>query len=322
MIQPEDDAEPHLEKAIETANVPRDWLRKPFTRRQFFALCGLGGAGAAVGGAWSASLYSSSFFDKLQVTEYNFQSPHWPKNYPPLTIAFLTDLHVGCQSVGFDELRKIVDQVNAMNCDIILLGGDYLTSKDIKPWQPYYDPEPIAAVLAPLDAPLGVFSVLGNHDWYNDGPGVWKALQRQGIQVLENKPVFIPYGRGGFWVVGLADHLTRVPQYKKTMRRAYGGHPKIVLSHDPITFEDMPDNAMLQLSGHTHGGQVTVPFIGPMVSPTPGTPMDWFYGMVEKEGRHMIVSSGVGTSRLPIKNTPCEVVKITITALEEAPQKG
>jgi predicted MPP superfamily phosphohydrolase len=142
---------------------------------------------------------------------------------------------------------------------------------------------------------------------------MWKALQAQGIQVLENKPVFVPYGKGGFWIVGLADYLTRTPRYQKTVSRAYGPHPKIVLSHDPYTFYDMPEHALLQLSGHTHGGQVRVPGIGPVVTPTPGTPLSWFYGMVEKEDRHMIVSSGVGTSRLPIKNTPCEVVKVTIT---------
>lgn len=299
-----------------SSRAPRDWLRKPFTRRQLLTLLGVGGAGAAIGGGWTVSLYTSSFFDKLTVTEYDFKTPKWPANYPKLTITFLTDLHVGCLSVGFDDLQKIVEQVNALDSDIILLGGDYLTNRIEKPWQPYVEPEPIAEILAPLQARLGVFSVLGNHDWYSDGPRMWKALQKEGIQVLENKPVFIPYGRGGFWLIGLADHLTRTPLYQKSVSRAYGPHPKLVLSHDPITFEEMPEQVLLQLSGHTHGGQVRVPGIGPVVSPTPGTPLDWFYGMVEKENKHMIVSSGVGTSRLPIKNTPCEVVKVTISASE------
>jgi predicted MPP superfamily phosphohydrolase len=312
--------EPFINPSL-TIRRKADWLRRPFTRRQFMTLAGVGGVAATVGASWSVNLYTSSFFDKLSIKEYHFQSPQWPKDYPDLTIAFLTDLHVGCQSVGFPELKKIVEQVNAMNCDLILLGGDYLTAKEAKPWQPYIPPEPIASTLAPLTAKLGVFSVLGNHDWYNDGPGIWRALQQQGIQVLENKPVFVPYGRGGFWIVGLADYLTRTPMYHKTMARAYGPHPKIVLSHDPYTFYDMPSAAMIQLSGHTHGGQVRIPGLGPLVTPTPGTPLDWFYGMVEEDGNHMIVSSGVGTSRLPIKNTPCEVVKLTITSLEEKPDK-
>lgn len=141
-----------------------------------------------------------------------------------------------------------------------------------------------------------------------------RALAENGIKVMENSVVFVPFGQDGFWIVGLADHLTRKPDYKGAMAQATGTQPKIVLSHDPITYREITDEAMLQLSGHTHGVQVSLPLIGPVVSPTPGTPFHWFYGLVEEKAAPMIVSSGVGTSILPLKNTPCEVVRVMVSA--------
>lgn len=287
--------------------------RHPVTRRQVL----LGGAllGVGFGSGFTVQAYRSSFFDKLVVTDYAVTLPQWPEHYQDVTIAFLSDLHVGCLSVGLDELRSIVEQVNALESDIILLGGDYLTHHQTKAWQPYIEPGPIAALLAPLRARLGVYSVLGNHDWYSDGPGMWRALEDNGIPVLENESVFIRHAdQQGFWLAGLADYLTRKPDYAAALRETDDTHPVIALSHDPMTFAQMPGHVALQLSGHTHGGQVRLPLVGAVISPTPGIPREWFYGHVQEEQRQMIVSSGVGTSRLPFKNTPCEVVRVTISA--------
>lgn len=270
----------------------------------------------AVGGAWTIGLYQSAFFDKLTVKKYHLKTPKWPSDFPPLKITFLTDLHVGCRSVGEKELEKIVTQVNALDSDIILLGGDYLTSTIKRFYRNYVLPQPIAETLKPLKAPLGVYSILGNHDWACDGDAMWQALDRIGIKMLENESVFIPFGKDGFWLIGLADYLSRLPDYKKAVAKISDNKPQIVLSHDPITFADLPEKPVIQLSGHTHGGQVLLPFIGSVVNPTPGSPLRWNYGLIEEKGRTMIVSSGVGTSILPIKNTPCEVVCLTISSLE------
>jgi predicted MPP superfamily phosphohydrolase len=275
----------------------------------------IGGAGAATVGTWTASLYAGAFFSKLSIKSYKLQSPQWPKDYKPLKIAFLTDLHVGCQSVDLHVLEKIVGQVNALGAEIILLGGDFLTYNKVRRWSNYVAPALIAEVLKPLDAPLGVYSVLGNHDWYSDGFGMWRALEKTAkIRVMENHALYIPFHDDGFWLLGLADYLTRNADYAGTLQKAKGAEPKIVVSHDPFTYKDLNAPIALQLSGHTHGGQVALPLIGPVVSPTPGTPFEWFYGLIEGENGPMIVSSGVGTSQLPIKNTPCEVVMIEISA--------
>lgn len=289
------------------------WLMKPLTRRQVMTVGAVGGVAGIVGGGWTAGLHMQSYFKHLAVTQYDVKTPQWPVDYPTLRIAFLTDLHVGCMSVEPDKLDGIVAQVNALNADIILLGGDYLTGLHGNRWVHYIEPNVIAEKMALLKAPLGVYSVLGNHDWACDGEAMRAALELHGIKVLENQSVAIENNGKGFWIVGLADYLMREPSYKQATMDIADAAPRIVLSHDPFTYFHTPKEMVVQLSGHTHGGQVTLLFIGPVVSPTPGMPLDMLYGKVGEAQAPLIVSSGVGTSILPIKNTPCEVVTLEIT---------
>jgi predicted MPP superfamily phosphohydrolase len=168
-------------------------------------------------------------------------------------------------------------------------------------------------VIGQLKAPLGTYAVLGNHDWHTDGPGMRKALEDQGIPVLENESLRVNHQGHDFWIVGLADFQTRKPDYKKAVATIDTDAPRIVLSHDPYTFAAVDNDIAIQLSGHTHGGQVVFPFIGPVVKATQEAPLAWSYGLISHEQRQMIVSSGVGTSILPFKNTPNEIVQITLS---------
>jgi predicted MPP superfamily phosphohydrolase len=301
----------------------KHWLLRPLTRRQFIGLGILANIGAILGSFWIGNLYKTAHFEKLDVKRIDIKSSRWPSNYKKLKIAFLTDLHVGCMSVNLSKLKKIVEQVNALNADIILLGGDYLTTSAESVFKKYIEPSIIAAVLSDLRARLGVYSVLGNHDWVNDGIGMWNALEVNNIKVLENDAVFVENENNGFWIVGLADYLTRLPNYRKAMKKASSDRPKIVLSHDPITFRDCIGDPVIQLSGHTHGGQVRLPFVGAVASPTPSIPRRWMYGLAEDNNHKLLVSSGVGTSILPIKNTPNEVILLTVSSgLEPSSQNG
>lgn len=252
----------------------------------FFTGSAAGGYSFAVEPSW------------LRLKQYRLESPKWPSNYKPLKIAVAGDLHVGCPSVRLDEVDRIVRELNNLNADIILLLGDFLIGGVMLGH--YTAPQPIAEKLKALHAPLGVYSVLGNHDWWKDGEGMWRALEGAGIHVLENDSLLIKSGGGDFWLSGLADDTTRHPDIQATLSKVTDDKPVIMMTHDPATFLEKTDRPVVTLAGHTHGGQVAFPVIGPLIVPG-RAPIKYAYGHIHEEGRDLIVTSGVGTSILPVR---------------------
>jgi len=246
----------------------------------------------------------------MRLRTYDLKSSKWPAEFGSLTIAFASDFHVGCPSVGLEETDAIVQKLNALNADIIILGGDYLVSGLLL--GRYVQPHLIAPILGQLKAPLGVYAVLGNHDWYKDGQGMWDALEKNGIKVLENSALKVVRDQGSFWIAGLADDETRTPDLDKTMAQIDNDAPVIMVAHDPASFIDMNDRPVVTLCGHTHGGQVVIPYVTALVIPG-RAPLKYAYGHVAEQGRDLIISSGLGTSILPVRfGRRPEIVKITI----------
>lgn len=247
----------------------------------------------------------------LRVRRYDLTTQKWPAKFAPLKIAFATDFHVGCPSVGLEETHAIVQKINEIKPDIILLGGDFLISGVLLGTK--IKPAPIAAILGELKAPLGVYSVLGNHDWWEDGQGMWRALEQQNIKVLENNVVHVSRDDGSFWLAGLADDTTRKPDLDATLAQVDNFDPVIMLAHDPAAFMTMNDIPVVTLCGHTHGGQIVIPYVMPLVVPG-RAPMKYAYGHIHEQERDLIVSSGIGTSILPVRfGRRPEVVEINIT---------
>lgn len=248
----------------------------------------------------------------LRLRRYEINSHKWPARQGVLNILFLSDFHVGCPSVSLGDVEGIVRQANALSRDIVFLGGDFL-SKAI-PFGHYVPPAPIAEALAGLRAPLGIYAVLGNHDWRMDGEGMWRALEQAGVRVLENSALRVENVGGSFWVAGLADHTMRKPDYRKTMADVTGSDPVLLLSHDPKDFADVDDRPVLTLCGHTHGGQVRLPQIGPVILPGK-VPRKYAYGHIHEGGRDMIVSGGIGESILPLRfGMKPEIVQISLSS--------
>ena len=249
---------------------------------------------------------------RLVVRQVAFATDQWPGTHPPLRIAVLSDLHVGAPHVGIDKLRNIVATANAERPDLVLLLGDYVIQGVLGGH--HVPPEPIAEALAGLRAPLGIVAILGNHDWWEDGERITTALTKAGIRVLENDAVRLELGSGkGLWIAGLADDTTRRPDIHRTLARTDANSPVLMLSHDPAPFAEMPDRPLLTLSGHTHGGQVHLPLFGALLSPG-RAPRRWAYGHIVENGRHLLVTGGIGTSILPIRfNMPPEIIVLTIS---------
>ena len=245
----------------------------------------------------------------LLLRRRSFAFPGWPQGHGTLRIMFITDLHVGCPHVGLDKAAEVVARANAERPDLVLLGGDFVTQGVLGGRA--VPPEEIAPVLGGLRAPRGVYSVLGNHDWWLDGMRVRRALERAGIRVLENEAVPVEHGPP-MWLAGLADQTTRRADVPATMRRVADDAPVLALAHDPATFAHMTDRPLLTLCGHTHGGQVSFPFFGPYTNAS-AAPLRWSYGHVVENGRHLFVSAGIGTSILPVRlNAPPEIVLLEI----------
>src|SRR5712692_2637562 len=146
---------------------------------------------------------------RLVVKEVDLPLTTWPRAMTPLTIAVVSDLHTGAPHIDAAKVDRIVSIINERYPDLVVLLGDFIMHGVIGGRR--VEPEVTAARLEPLRAPLGVFAVLGNHDWWYDGPRVARALRAAGIVVLDEEAVRLRHGGHPLWLVGLADFDTRSP---------------------------------------------------------------------------------------------------------------
>lgn len=251
---------------------------------------------------------------RLVVTQAELELPRWPRELSGLKIALLTDLHIGSPHWDLARLTELVQRTNAEQPDLVLLAGDYQINDIVG--GVFVEAEPIAERLGALRAPLGVLAVLGNHDWWNDGERTRRAFTAHGIVVLEEQAVRLERTPGAaFYVVGLADQLTRSSDPQLAMSKVPAGAAALLLVHEPDVFASFPSlgvNPSLTLAGHTHGGQVWLPLLGRRVVPSEFGER-YAYGHVVENGRHLFVSSGLGTSIIPVRLfVPPEIAILTL----------
>ena len=232
--------------------------------------------------------------------------PDWPKGAPPITLALLTDIHLGNASMDRARLDRIVDQVNALKPDLVLIGGDFLADYD-KP-QAKVRSRLIAESLVRLKAPLGTVAVLGNHDYNTDPQAVTNARARSGIPGLQNTAT----QRGPIVIGGLGDFDTdhaNVPTTIAAMAKLHGAH--VVLTHSPDAPTPFPGTFRLLLAGHLHCGQIVLPLLGPVSVPV--ARRRYLCGVVHDGPRTVVVSSGLGTSNAPLRvHAPPDLWLVTV----------
>jgi predicted MPP superfamily phosphohydrolase len=262
---------------------------------------------------FAGSLAIWAFFiepNRLIVRQQTIQIDNWPKELSGLRIAVISDIHTGGPFINNRKLQQIVELTNQQSPDLIILLGDYMSPNS---WHSHrVEPEVTAAALKDLKAPLGVYSVLGNHDWWYNGAKVRRAFEQNGMHVLEDEVAEIKWHDKSFWLAGLADLWTRPQHIPQTIAKAPPGTTIIALTHNPDIFPSIPRDVPLLLAAHTHGGQVNLPLIG-----TPIVPSDfgqkYTSGHVFENDHHLFVTTGIGTSILPIRfRVPPEIVILTI----------
>jgi len=221
-------------------------------------------------------------------------------------VAFLSDLHYSAV-VPKSWIAKAVVAAVALRPDLILLGGDYLSHS------PRYA-RGLVDLLRPLAAPDGVFGVLGNHDHYVGAELVREALRSAGVVELRNRCTFVRRGTDALAVAGVGDLRFDVVDFAAALEGVPDRVPRVVLSHDPDVFAFWPADLRLDLmvSGHTHGGQAHLPWLGP-----PYVPSQFGYrylaGPIREEDRQLYVSRGIGAITAPIRwRCPPEITLLVL----------
>ena len=246
----------------------------------------------------------------LSTREYALSLPGWPAAAGDLRIAVLADLHTGSPHNDLEKLQEVVDATNRAHPDLILLAGDFVTHGVVGGH--VVEPEASAKVLRALHATLGVYAVLGNHDWWFDGARVRNALEDEGIPVLEDRAIPLVFNRMPFWLAGVSDFWEAAHDVSRALTGVDGASPVIVVTHNPDVFPEIPDRVALTIAGHTHGGQVAVPGLGRPVVPSQFGER-YAIGHIVEGGRHLFVSTGIGTSILPVRfRVPPEISMVTI----------
>jgi len=264
--------------------------RRAILKTGVSALCGAAAGVVAHGYAYERHA--------LRLVRADMPVPGLAPEHVGVRVGFVTDLHHSEFTTQAD-IARAVDLVMAQRPDLIVLGGDYVSFGERR----YM--EPCAEALAPLTAPNGVFAILGNHDDDREMPA---ALERRGFAVLRDRRTNITMNRAPLILAGIR-YWTRQPADVARVVSP-SAIPTILLAHDPRRFAQAIELAVpAVLSGHTHGGQVVLPFIGaPAARRFPVVA-----GSAVRTGTSIFVSRGVGTVYLPLRiNCPPEVALITL----------
>lgn len=231
-----------------------------------------------------------------------------------MTIAVISDLHAGAPFIDAAKIDRVVAMTNAARPDLILLTGDFVITAVLGG---HHMPiEEIAAHLRPLHAPLGVYAVLGNHDRGQGGGGhIAAVLTKAGMPDFENAHIVIPSPRGPLTLVNIGDYHSGAAHPPRALKGIAPDTQAICFTHSPDAFPLLYGTVCgLTVAGHTHGGQVKLPFLGRIAVNTASIyGQRYAFGLVRENGKTMFVSPGIGTSLMPVRfGVPPEISFLTI----------
>lgn len=279
----------------------------PVNRRKFLKL-------TAIGGASAVGVNSFLLEPNLPtVVHQEIKLRRWPSQLDGFTIALLSDFHYD-PVFSVHPIRRSIDLVNNLRPDLVVLTGDFVTvpvSGD--PVSAAADAEPCAELLGQLRAPFGLWAVLGNHDIFSDPRRITSALATKGIQLLLNRAVPIEKNNGRFWLCGVDDVMGGVPDLIVTLKNVPSGEAAVLLAHEPDYADYVTRYPVdLQLSGHSHGGQVRLPLITPLFLPDLARKYVW--GLFKVDALTLYTTAGIGTVRVPVRfNCPAEITLIRLS---------
>ncbi len=283
------------------------------TRRQL--LFGAAAATAAGGLALATDAVTLGAHH-LVVERVEVRLARLPERLDGFSIVQLSDFHYG----WFNEpiIRSAVSRANELAPDVVVLTGDFVSHPYIggKARQAGRNAEPCAILLSGLRARLGAFAVLGNHDATTDPDFISEALSGHGIHVLRNSSVALERDGARLWLAGLDDVLERDHDPDRALSRIGRGESTLLLVHEPDYADEVARQYFrtpvdFQMSGHSHGGQIRFPLVGPLYLP----PLAEKYveGLRQIGPMKLYTNRGVGTIGLPARlNCPPEITLFTL----------
>ncbi len=282
-------------------------------RRQFLKAAAAGGLGIAGG----ARVYGAGLDPAdIDVSRVTLGSRNLPASFHGLKIVFLSDLHHGSAGVHTDLLERALEMAAAAQPDIICFGGDLITG-----WSGADSLKEFLAMARGIQAPLGVYACMGNHEFLWGETNVMREFERSSIRLLRNETVTLKRGEGLLPLIGI-DNLynQKFKSVQDRIRQIESQPASLVLEHTPdIAPLFGPDFSGVLLCGHTHGGQIRLPLIGQAMSSS-RYGLRYVAGLYPVAAGSMYVTRGVGAVLFPARiMCPPEVAVIELSPEQEIP---
>ncbi|MEA3335067.1 MAG: metallophosphoesterase [Chloroflexota bacterium] len=272
------------------------------SRRAFLGLMAVAALPVATGGLWSTQVEPNW----VAVERIALRLRRLPARLDGLRIAQLSDLHIS-PLVSQGDIARAVALTLDQAADLIVLTGDFI-------WHDASFADQLVAPLRGLTAPLGVYAIFGNHDHWHGAGRVADSLQAAGIDLLENRALRLETGTDPLWLAGVDDIWEERQDLALTLRNVPEDQCTVLLAHEP----DFGDEAAtypvdLQLSGHSHGGQIRLPFVGAPVLPYLGR--KYPIGLYQVGDMALYTNRGIGLIAPPVRlNCRPEITVLTLRA--------
>lgn len=268
--------------------------RRSFMKKMLASFLSI--VGISVGGYYYANKIEPNL---LEINKVNIKHTKIPKEFEGFKIVQFSDTHLGFQ-YDLTQLQKVVNRINSLKPDLILFTGDLMDAPN-----QYGNPASIIPLLKQLEAPFGKFAVYGNHDHGGYGSNIYKEIMNKSeFTILLNDAQKIQtLNKSSIYIVGIDDAMLGKPDIKTALQNIPENTYTILLSHAPdLADQAHPFGVNLQISGHSHGGQIKIPFFGALVTPPYGEKYkEGYYTIGQDNPLTLYVNRGLGTTRLPFR---------------------
>ena len=269
--------------------------------------CGVVASGAVVGAYRYGTRIETEW---LQTERVTIPVKHLGSSFEGFKVVHMSDFHL-YPHTQIELIKRAVEITNRLKPDLIALTGDYVSGYRSRNAEAIFE---LAPVLSTLNAKHGVFSVLGNHDCSTNRSIVLAGLRECGLPVLINNGLALSKGQQVLYLAGLDDGRRGRPYLPKALEKRPGNVPTLLLVHEPDFADTYSSDGTisLQLSGHSHGGQIRLPGVGALALPRYGRKYD--QGLYRVRDMWVYTTRGIGvTGRLPIRiNCRPEITEITL----------